>query len=640
MFPGISKNTRRLFVLLCDCVSFTAVALIISMLASGEISAPGFSSFYNLAELGVCMLAFQFAFRTYDSLWRYAEAQEYLRLCLGALCGYGVYLLISFISSGGGSLAPFYMLTISLCSLTAQLSMRFCYRILRKHKKRGEYKPENRVSVAIIGAGNAGELLFEEIRRNPLSPYLPWCFIDDDEDLIGRKLHGVRIMGPIENIEDILKNAPVREIILAIPSLNGERRQEIIKLCSTLPYRLKILPDSLLGVNNLDEGSFSAALRDFRPEDLLGRSSVYLDYEEISEFVKGKVVLITGGGGSIGSELCRQTAKMSPGRLILLDVSENGAYVLKKELDDIYGSSLELEVEIASVRDEKRLEVLFERYLPDIVFHAAAHKHVPLMEHSPGEAVKNNIFPTYSLLKLAARFGCEKFVMISTDKAVNPTNVMGATKRYCEMMMQAVSELPDCMTDFVAVRFGNVLGSSGSVVPLFLSQIERGGPVTITDKRIIRYFMTISEAVSLVLKAGAMASKSEIYVLNMGRPVKILTLAENLIKIAGFIPYKDIEIVETGLRPGEKLYEELLIKEDGVTATSNQKIFKEKLKARQSLGDIERGLKLLKEAVNSENDEEIVAVLQTLVPSFKSAEEVNSRVMPMAETQDAISQSA
>lgn len=640
MFPGISKNFRSILVLACDLAFFAASAFIILLMMPGEAFAPGFAPIFSAAKLGLCMLIFQFVFRTYESLWRYAEAQEYLMLCLGAFCGYVAFLFLSFVSSWGGRFAPLHMFTISLCSLTAQLSLRFSYRVLRKRKRKAENSCEKKVSVAIIGAGNAGAMLCEEIRRNPASPYKPWCFIDDDAAIIGRKLHGVKILGPIESIKTSLNNAPISEIILAIPSLGDKRRREIIELCSSLPYRLKILPESLLSASSSEEECFSSALRDIKPEDLLGRLSVNFDSPEILEFIEGKVVLITGGGGSIGSELCRQAAKLGPEKLILLDVSENGAYVLKKELEDIYGDSLCLEIEIASVRDEKRMEVLFERYMPDIIFHAAAHKHVPLMEHSPGEAVKNNILATYFLLKLAARFGCEKFVMISTDKAVNPTNVMGATKRYCEMMMQAISELPDCSTEFVAVRFGNVLGSSGSVVPLFLGQIERGGPVTITDKRIIRYFMTISEAVSLVLRAGAMADRSEIYVLNMGRPVKILTLAENLIKLAGFVPYKDIEIVETGLRPGEKLYEELLIKDDSVTATSSQKIFKEKQKSRQSLSDIERGIKLLKEAVNSEDDGVIISALHSLVPSYRPAEEVNSRVKPIAEAQSVVSQSA
>jgi FlaA1/EpsC-like NDP-sugar epimerase len=626
-------------VLAADCVSYAAVSCAIFMPTAKDLFANGLHPIWHTTVLGLCMLAFQFVFRTYDSLWRYAEAQEYILLFWVSLCAYGTYLLIFLILFNGGSYISFFMLTIAACSLLAQLTMRFSYRIFRKRKSKVPEAGSCQTDIAVIGAGNAGAMLFEEIRRNPSSSFKTWCFIDDDSEIIGRKLHGVKICGPIENIKEILKDSPVSEVILAIPSLNDRRKREIIDLCSDLPYRLKILPDSLISINS-DNVSFTASLRDIRPEDLLGRSCVDIDGDDSKALIEGKVVLITGCGGSIGSELCRQCARLNPKKLVMLDVFENGVYILEKDLQDIYGDSLEMQVEIACVRDEKRLRVLFERHNPDIIFHAAAHKHVPLMEHSPGEAVKNNILPTYNLIKLAALFGCQKFVMISTDKAVNPTSVMGATKRYCEMMIQAMAEIPDCVTEFVAVRFGNVLGSSGSVVPLFINQIEHGGPLTITDKRIIRYFMTISEAVSLVLKAGAMANNSEIFVLNMGKPVKILTLAENLIKLAGFIPYKDIQIIETGLRPGEKLYEELLIKEDSVTATSNQKIFKERQKSRLSLSDIERGIKILGDAVKSENDDIILSVLQDLVPSFRTAEEVNTCVKSISEVPGVVSQSA
>ena len=439
----------------------------------------------------------------------------------------------------------------------------------------------------------------------------------------------MKIRGPINSIADILRSSPVSDIVLAIPSLNDERKQEILDLCSKLPYYIKILPDTVLSSKEIIS-NYSSFLRDLRPEDLLGRTSIEFDHDDIEPNLSDKVVIVTGGGGSIGSELCRQIATYKPLKLIIFDAIENSAYLLKKELDFLYKGALDVQVEIGTVRDEGRLNELFNKYRPEIVYHAAAHKHVPLMEKNPGEAVKNNILATYNLLHVSASYGCKKFVMISTDKAVNPTNVMGATKRYCEIMIQAMADLPECNTEFVAVRFGNVLGSNGSVVPLFMSQIEHGGPITITDKRIIRYFMTISEAASLVLKAGSIARKSEIFILDMGKPVKIVTLAENLIRLAGLKPYKDIQIIETGLRPGEKLYEELLIIEDTITATSNEKIFIEKQKNRAKYSDIEKGILKLNNALDTENNEIIVATLKRLVPTFKTPEEVNSSVAKIA----------
>ncbi len=633
-----NKGVRRLLMPIADMLSFAAVSIAVRMLmpADGFISAADY--FWGAATLGVCIFTVQAVFRTYDSLWRHAEAREYLALLGGTLCGCASYLGINAIILKQPDLGSFHMPIVSLGSFLVNSGTRIFLKVLKAGKDRSIVSKSFK-HIAVIGAGNAGELLYEEIRRNKRSPHRVWCFIDDDAEIIGKRLHGAKICGPISDIAEILKDSPVSEVILAIPSLDEARKREIIELCSELPYRLKLLPESVLN-DNAESVNISASVRDIKPEDLLGRSSVSLDSEEIKTFLKNKVVLITGGGGSIGSELCRQVANYGPRKLIIFDMFENSAYILQKELEHIHGAGLDFQVEIGSIRDERRLRRVLEIYRPEIVFHAAAYKHVPLMEHSPGEAVKNNIFPTFNLLKLAPVFGCEKFVMISTDKAVNPTNVMGATKRYCEMMMQAVSENLDCRTEFVAVRFGNVLGSNGSVVPLFMNQIASGGPVTITDKRIIRYFMTISEAVSLVLRAGAMAKKSEIYVLNMGKPVKILTLAENLIRLAGYVPYKDIEIVETGLRPGEKLYEELLIKEDESCATKSKKIFTEKQRSRVSLSDIERGIRLLSEAVKTEDGDIVVAALKDLVPTFRTPEEANSCEKAITELQGAVSQSA
>ena len=536
----------------------------------------------------------------------------------------GTYLLIASLFKPH-LLVLFFMLTVTIFTFATHLLARVAYRVLLI---RGDglfsEKGSNTRSIAIIGAGSAGIEIYEELKRNPDSPYRVWCFLDDDKDLIGKRIHGIKIKGPVNSIAEILKNSPVSDIFLAIPTLSEKREKEILDLCSNLPYYIKILPDSVLSNKNVKQ-NYASLLREIKPEDLLGRSGIEFDRGELEPHLAKKVVLVTGGGGSIGSELCRQIASYNPQKLIIFDIIENSAYLLKKELDFIYKGSLEVQVEIGTIRDEGRLSELFKKYRPDIVYHAAAHKHVPLMERNPGEAVKNNILGTYNLLRISTYYGCEKFVMISTDKAVNPTNVMGATKRYCEMMIQAMADLPDCRTEYSAVRFGNVLGSNGSVVPLFMKQIEQGGPITITDKRIIRYFMTISEAASLVLKAGSMAHRSEIFILDMGKPVKIVSLAENLVRLAGLKPYTDIQIVETGLRPGEKLYEELLIGE-GNTATSIQKIFIEKQNGRARYSDIEKGVKILGNALDTENNEIIIATLKKLVPTFKTPEEVNSKV--------------
>jgi FlaA1/EpsC-like NDP-sugar epimerase len=483
------------------------------------------------------------------------------------------------------------------------------------------------IFIAIIGAGEAGSRLLDELCSNEENNYRVWCFIDDNTDLIGQRHNGVKVKGPINSISDILKGSPVSELILAIPSNSNVRTREILDLCSKLPYNIKLLPSTVIHENN----NIAYSIRAIKLEDLLGRSCVCFENEELHPFLTDKVILVTGGGGSIGSELCRQIASFRPKKLILLDIIENNVYLLKNEIDFRYNGSIDVVIEIASICDERRIEGIFSKYRPDIVYHAAAHKHVPLMEQNPGEAVKNNIFATYNLIKLSTIYCCSKFVMLSTDKAVNPTNVMGASKRYCEMMIQAMADVPENKTDFVAVRFGNVLGSEGSVVPLFMNQIERGGPITITDKRIIRYFMTVSEAVALVLKAGAMAKKSEIFVLDMGDPVKIITLAENMVRLAGLKPYKDIQIIETGLRPGEKLYEELLVIEDTNTATSEHKIFIEKQNSRIRLTDIEKGVTLLHIAMETENDELITAAIKKLVPTFKNPEEVNSCVAEITE---------
>ena len=418
----------------------------------------------------------------------------------------------------------------------------------------------------VIGAGGAGQTIIRSIVRNRLSGDKVVCIIDDNPNKWNRYIDGIPIVGGRDDIMYFVEKYDIDKIYIAIPSASKENKRDILNICSETNCVLKNLPDFYQYANtDINIGS----LRDVSVEDLLGREPLRTDMSDVFEMIKGKTILVTGGGGSIGSELCRQIAAHQPERLIIFDIYENNAYAIQQELREKY-PEMELTVLIGSVRDSRRLEYVFKKYHPDIVYHAAAHKHVPLMEDNPNEAVKNNVFGTLKTVRAADKFGVERFVLISTDKAVNPTNIMGATKRICEMIVQTYNKHSD--TEFVAVRFGNVLGSNGSVIPLFKDQIANGGPVTVTHKDIIRYFMTIPEAVSLVLQAGASAKGGEIFVLDMGEPVKIVDLAENIIRLSGYTPYKDIDIKFIGLRPGEKLYEELLMDEEGLEATANNLI--------------------------------------------------------------------
>lgn len=425
----------------------------------------------------------------------------------------------------------------------------------------------NQARIMLIGAGEAGNALLKEIRENMNEFGRVQCIVDDNPVKKGKNLFGIRIVGGRDVIKKAVKDYRITQIIFAIPTAKTDDRREILGICAETGVSVKVLP----GMYQLYNGEVSIKeLKDVEIEDLLGREPINLETEDVKDFIQGKKILITGGGGSIGSELCRQVASYHPKELVILDIYENNAYEIQQELKRKYSNDLNLHVEIASIRDRNKIDAIFAKYLPDIVFHAAAHKHVPLMEDCPDEAIKNNIFGTYNIVQAAEKYRIKKFIMISTDKAVNPTNVMGATKRFCEMILQSKV---NSKTEYASVRFGNVLGSNGSVIPLFKKQIAEGGPVTITDKRIIRYFMTIPEAVQLVLQAGVIAKQSQIFVLDMGEPVKILDLANNLIKLSGLEPGKDIEIKEIGLRPGEKLYEELLMASENLVSTPNSKIF-------------------------------------------------------------------
>ena len=578
----------------------------------------------HIGFLTLCVLVFQLSFKTYESLWRYAESREYLVLLMGMSCGYGLYAVAN-LALRASLIWIVQALTGTALALLAMLFIRFLYRMYR-FRVTGR-SGEGRSQAAIIGAGTAAVALLSELQSNPLGRYAPCCLVDDAPDKIGKMIHGVPIKGPIDDLLTILPNTPVTEIILAIPTLTPQRRSEILNLCAHTNCRLHILSDPLMQLEK-GRGSLAANVREVQIEDLLGREAVKLDDSRVRSFVQGKTVMVTGGAGSIGAELCRQIAGCQPRRLVVVDIAENAVYDLQNDLLHRHGDGLKLAVEIASVRELEKMDQLFRKYRPELVFHAAAHKHVPLMEQCPEEAVKNNVFGTYNTALSAKRYGAEKFVLISTDKAVNPTNIMGTTKYLCEQVLQGLRE--GSRTEFAAVRFGNVLGSSGSVIPLFKKQIAYGGPVTITDRRIIRYFMTIPEAVQLVLEAGSFARSGEVYVLDMGRPVHILELAENLIRLSGYTPYVDIRIEEVGLRPGEKLYEELLTQSADLRRTEHEKIFVEE-RAPLAPTELDRWLESLSDAVDIGSRERIFQELHRLVPTFREPDEVNEAAIRAVE---------
>lgn len=505
-------------------------------------------------------------FKLYSSIWVYVSASEVFRIA-----GAYVVLGIAGISIYGfdGTIIPRSSMVIGfLLSFMFTVGIRFSYRMMKMALQKLSHMAHitGIKRVMLIGAGEAGRTLIMEYINSEFINDEVVCVIDDNASKIHRRLCGVPIVGGRNDIPKAVKRYRIDKIVFAIPSASAATRKEILDICTTTGCEVHTLP----GIYQMLNGEISVSkLRKVDPQDLLGRDPVKVNLDELAGFISGKVVLVTGGGGSIGSELCRQIARLKPARLIILDIYENNAYDIQMELRRIH-PELDLQVLIGSVRNISRLESIMETWRPELVFHAAAHKHVPLMEDSPNEAIKNNVFGTYNMAKVSSKYGVKRFVMISTDKAVNPTNIMGASKRLCEMVIQMMNR--ESQTEFVAVRFGNVLGSNGSVVPLFKKQIEAGGPVTVTHPDVIRYFMTIPEAVSLVLQAGAYAKGGEIFVLDMGEPVKIDTMARNLIRLSGYEPDVDIKIEYTGLRPGEKLYEELLMKEEGMQETANRMI--------------------------------------------------------------------
>ena len=511
------------------------------------------------------VLAVYWLFRLYRSVWKYAGLYELQRVFMAGSVATVIQLLG--LTVADIKMPRSYWFLYAGLLIAATVCTRFSYRIFRRLKSKLDDKKKGKLSrVMIVGAGSAADLLIREIKTSQYLHKEIGCIIDDNPALKGKSIGGFPIVGDRNFIPEAVVRHKIDEIIIAMPSVSRKETAEIATICNQTGCEIKMVPGMYQFVNNELRVS---KLRHVEIEDLLGREPVKVDMNKVTEFVKDQTVLVTGGGGSIGSELCRQIAAAGPRKLIIVDIYENNAYEIQQELKRKY-PKLNLIVLIASVRNTNRMNKIFETYLPNIVFHAAAHKHVPLMEDSPNEAIKNNVFGTLKTVQAADRYGVERFVLISTDKAVNPTNIMGASKRICEMIVQAYSRRSQ--TQFVAVRFGNVLGSNGSVIPLFKKQIKEGGPVTVTHPDIIRYFMTIPEAVSLVLEAGAFAEGGEIFVLDMGEPVKIVDLAKNLIRLSGYVPNEDIMIEYSGLRPGEKLYEERLMEEEGLKTTENNRI--------------------------------------------------------------------
>ena len=609
---------RKQLLFLCDALIFAAAVFVMLLLYSFfDYAVVGASDglLTHFLLLYACTVLFQLAFKTNDSLWRYAESQEYLSLLSSALCGFAAYEILTRLILK--SAISFILLCAIACIwVLGMLTVRFFYRGYRSLSLRRS--KAQRVPVAILGAGEAAAKLLDELSGNPDSKYHAECLFDDDPGKRNKKLHGVSVLGTLSEAGEKMLSLGITTAIFAIPSMEDNHRSALLRRLSEDGVRVMTLPGVL---DIVEKTPIHTQLREVQIEDLLGRDEVHLDPAPVEALLSGRTVLVTGGGGSIGSELCRQIAKHCPKKLIIFDIYENNAYDIQQELQFQYGDALDLCVEIGSIREPERLMRLMNTYRPEVVFHAAAHKHVPLMEQSPQEAIRNNVFGTLNLVRAADAYGVKKFIQISTDKAVNPTNVMGASKRLCEMIVQSMDTCS--ATTFAAVRFGNVLGSNGSVIPLFKRQIAAGGPVTVTDARIIRYFMTIPEAAALVLEAGAMAQQNELFVLDMGRPVRILDLAENLIRLSGLEPYTDIEIVETGLRPGEKLYEELLIAGRNIEKTENQKIYVEH-QPPVTPDELEQKLEVLKAALASEDNAAIRSALHRVVPTFREPDEVNN----------------
>ena len=630
------KRKIRWELMFYDTLIYLICALFILVIYPSTLFVLTWKQMLLYAFIGwVCVMFFRMLFRIYRKIWRYAGPVEYISLITADALATATFLVLRAVIPN--SITFVRAATMMSGNLLGCIGMRLLYQWIYQHRSRGtkaeqtilkilsamtgtyfanEAPSANRIRVGIVGAGSVGAMLADELLRNPKASYEPVCFVDVKDGKVGREVYGIPVVDSRKDLKESLKRFGVQEVVFAIPNATTEHRKELYELYKSLGYRIKAYDYPTFN----DDGK--RVLHDFNIDDLLFRAPSEFLTEETKDYYRNKSILITGGGGSIGSELARQIARCDPSRLVLLDVYENGAYDIQQELLRKY-PSLNIRVEIASICDRPMLEKIFSEHTPDIVLHAAAHKHVPLMERNVCEAVRNNVFGTKNVIETCEKYGVGRFIMISTDKAVNPTNVMGATKRVCEMLV--LSRPEGSKTKTSAVRFGNVLGSNGSVIPLFEKQIAAGGPVTITDKRIIRYFMTIPEASQLVMTSGAMARSGELYVLDMGRPIKILDLAENMIRLSGLEPYRDIDIKEVGLRPGEKLYEELLIQGESLSRTENEKIFIE-TDAPLTQEELQSKLDTLEEALKTQSNRTVKDALKQVVPTYHAPEEVNSKL--------------
>ena len=619
----LSRKKKNIILLMID-IAIIIISYSISVLLSSKGNNFIMELTISIPIAAVVYLFFLKIFKMYDCIWLNAGAYEFAHSIVASitacLTSTGILLLLPNTSSIVTNVISGILITVGVTGI--RLSLRILTRTIAysvADKVNGKY------NVLIIGAGDCSSVIISEIRKEKSDEYNIIGIIDDDREKHGRLLNGVKILGDRTKIKEIVESENIDQIFFAIAKISGQERTSILDICNTTKAKVKVIPGYY---QLLEEGVSINKMHDVDVRDLMGREEVILDKSGIEKYIKDKVILVTGGGGSIGSELCRQIARFKPSLLLILDIYENNAYDLQNELS--YSEpELNKKVIIASVRDKDRLNKIVSAYKPNIIFHAAAHKHVPLMEDNPTEAIKNNVLGTLNMAKIASQHKVEKFVLISTDKAVNPTNVMGATKRLCEMIVQAVNNERGNKTEFAAVRFGNVLGSNGSVIPLFKKQIKNGGPLTLTHKNITRYFMLIPEAAQLVLQAGAYAKGGEIFVLDMGSPVKIYDLAKNLIKLSGYVPDKDIEIKITGLRPGEKLYEELLMNNDKLRKTAHDKIFIDKPKT-LPLGKLIKQIEDLVFVSQIGNKNMLKEKLKEVVPTYSSPEQYNLKALDEA----------
>lgn len=605
------KRYRKYALFFCDFLIWNFSFYVSLAITKNTLFVTGIENFWaEVLILNICFSIVFFSFKLYDKIWRYADIEDFFYAGASSVCADFAFFIVSMLA-GKSMTLKFYSI-LGLISTLGVFIFRILYRLNRLLDNVSSDNVKDKKRMLIVGGGDSTASVLREISNYSQNKYLPVAIVDDDREKIGREIMGVRVEGSTNQIPEICEKFGVEVILFSIVSISSKNRRRILDICAKTNLEVRIIPNIYEVITS--GSSIDMAMRKIRVEDLLGRDPIIFDKNQYGDYLIGKTILVTGGGGSIGSELCRQIAKIPPKKLIILDVYENSAYEIQQELKRKYGSNLNLEVEIITICDKSQLERLFEKEKIDVVFHAAAHKHVPLMEKNAEEAVKNNVFGTLNLLECADKYGVQRFVQISTDKAVNPTNIMGATKRICEMMVQSKDKISK--TEFVAVRFGNVLGSNGSVIPLFEEQIKTMGPVTVTHPDIIRYFMTIPEAVSLVLTAGGLAKGGEIFVLDMGEPVKIKSLAENLIRLSGFVPHEDIKIEYVGLRPGEKLYEELLMDEEGIKKTESKKIYighPINMDEKAFYDDIEK----LRDVAARGNYSEIEAMLMKIVPTFK-----------------------